>query len=490
MIKSMEKYGIVKLGWVRNIKRNPSGQNCFDYLSQMVRKPISQKEIDDFIESGDCKIKYYDANGVICEECDAIRLTFNLPYTDRSGNYMINGVFTRETTGNSFVGVKWEWAPCIQNYCINNPGCIQLLRNLSNCQNIDTDNIESYIASDVTYLNGAGCSHFQDGTDVNSDTSKFARFETTLRTATNEEIFGWLTKNIKGNFDGVDWGTLQDFEYARKNRESFFLGRMTFNDQESCECFLESIVKKSIPEPWTYKDRTTDSKYPILRSYIMFELDRLFYEKEELKWNNKLLYNKSRNKVLFNTNLIDKFGHDLNIVGDLKIIGGKEYVSNPQVCSSTLHLKKIGFESMGPTPPRFFNSIDEICFHCDWDIDSSIERYEHIIEERIGRFPEKYQEMGTDDLGHKIDNAIKFAKRIAQRNYKFIVPMYYPVKNRIQLLMPIYLDSAYTDKPDFALVLTPHASEKVYTPETILGLDEVYQDARLVAKPEESWLKL
>lgn len=54
--------------------------------------------------------------------------------------------------------------------------------------------------------------------------------------------------------------------------------------------------------------------------------------------------------------------------------------------------------------------------------------------------------------------------------------------------MPIYLENSYTSQPDFALVLTPHADERVYTPETILGLDEVYQDARLVAKPEESWL--
>ena len=66
--------------------------------------------------------------------------------------------------------------------------------------------------------------------------------------------------------------------------------------------------------------------------------------------------------------------------------------------------------------------------------------------------------------------------------------MYYPAKKRIQLLMPIYLETSYTSRPDFALVLTPHAQEKLYTPETILGLDEVYQDARLIAKPEESWL--
>ena len=125
---------------------------------------------------------------------------------------------------------------------------------------------------------------------------------------------------------------------------------------------------------------------------------------------------------------------------------------------------------------------------CNWDIDCNVSKYEHIIEQRIERFPDRYKDLEADDLGQKMDNAIEFAKKIAQRNYKFIIPMYYPTAHRIQLLMPIYLETSYTSQPDFALVLTPHANERVYTPETILGLDEVYQDARLVAKPEESWL--
>ena len=133
--------------------------------------------------------------------------------------------------------------------------------------------------------------------------------------------------------------------------------------------------------------------------------------------------------------------------------------------------------------------MNEIIFHCDdWEIDKDLEKYEHIIEDRKERFPEKYQELATDDLGRRLNNAIQLAKKIAQRNYKFIVPMYYPTARRIQLLMPIYLETSYSSHPDFALVLTPHADEKLYTPETILGLDEVYQDARLIAKPEESWL--
>lgn len=176
------------------------------------------------------------------------------------------------------------------------------------------------------------------------------------------------------------------------------------------------------------------------------------------------------------------------IVGDVLEVANRIYISELKISPSKMELRKMDFENSDPMPPTFFNDINEIIFHSDWEIDQDISKYEHIIEDRKERFPHKYQDLTADDLGLKLDNAINFAKKIAQRNYKFIVPMYYPTAKRIQLLMPIYLETSYTSHPDFALVLTPHAEEKLYTPETILGLDEVYQDARLIAKPEESWL--
>jgi hypothetical protein len=64
--------------------------------------------------------------------------------------------------------------------------------------------------------------------------------------------------------------------------------------------------------------------------------------------------------------------------------------------------------------------------------------------------------------------------------------MYRPQENKLQLLMPIYLSGSFTNKPDFALVLD--LEDGIYTPETILPLDAAYQNARLIAKPDELWL--
>lgn len=87
-----------------------------------------------------------------------------------------------------------------------------------------------------------------------------------------------------------------------------------------------------------------------------------------------------------------------------------------------------------------------------------------------------------------LDSAIDYAVAITQRNYKFVVPMYRPQTDSIQLLMPIYLEGTFQQCPDFALVLTPDSKECIYTPETILPLDAAYQNARLIAKPDETWL--
>lgn len=188
---------------------------------------------------------------------------------------------------------------------------------------------------------------------------------------------------------------------------------MAFDTIDVCNTFLEKLESKTIEEPWEYKNRKDPKfKYPILKSYLEFELDRLYYEQEKYGWDEKILYNKDRTKALFNTNLIDKFGHDLNIMGDVRLLGGREIICNLEMCPTILSLRKLRFENYKPLPPKFFEDINEIVFHCEWAIDRSVSKYEHIIEQRIERFPDKYKDLEADDLGQKMDNAIEFAKRL------------------------------------------------------------------------------
>ena len=74
------------------------------------------------------------------------------------------------------------------------------------------------------------------------------------------------------------------------------------------------------------------------------------------------------------------------------------------------------------------------------------------------------------------------------------VPQYRPAckgeVGRIQFLMPIYLDTQYSSQPDFALVLNDERIGKArfYTPETVLELSWAYNNARVICKPDDTWL--
>ena len=478
------KFGLLKLGWVTNLKPNEKGQNCVSFLSQLIGRKITLNEINTFIESDDFNLEFIDNDGNITEEEFSSGFRFKLPWQDVKGDD-VYGYYTKK--GSIFSGVMWQSDLGMKKYGDIDPTCWEKLKNICGID-ITEVNIGEYINSKIEYYNGAGYTS-KDGIPTNEKTGKFIKFSTNINTDEGL-IVGWFTKNFKGRFEGISWGTENDFKAAQDLREQFYVGRMVFDNLEECNLFLDNLKGKIIPEPWEYKRKKDDTfKNPILKSYLQFELDRLFYEQDVLNYPDRIVFNESKNKVLFNTNLINKYGKDLKIVGTLLEISNKIYLSELEISPSTSDLKKMGFDSLKePMTPMFFKDINEIIFHCDWEIDQSMKSYEHILEDRIERFPEKYRDLTPDDLGQRLDNAINLARRIAQRNYKFIVPMYYPTKKRIQLLMPIYLESSYSSHPDFALVLTPNADDKLYTLETILGLDEVYQDARLIAKPEESWL--
>ena len=88
--------------------------------------------------------------------------------------------------------------------------------------------------------------------------------------------------------------------------------------------------------------------------------------------------------------------------------------------------------------------------------------------------------------------------KVAKSNYKFIVPQYRFVDeadewekekgSRAQLLMPIYLKCDMSQQPDGVLILDIEKDTQTYCPKTILTLDMVYKNARLIAKPSEEWL--
>ncbi len=487
------------LGLIGNFRKNENGKNYLTILKDFLGKDISDedlsKDLDDFVGSSDFSIEYLDGDGAIVEnEADSLAFRFRLPWESKYGT-PVYGLFTRKSKDLRFVGVKWE------SESLNDFGNVrkQSLGQLNEMSGENITDIRNVSYSNVTYYNGAGYTKYPDGTPVSKGTAKYIIFSTPYKNKDEHtQIVGWFTFN-NGKMQGISWGTEEDFKKHLQLGSEFHssIGRMKFADLRAVNAFLKQVADKCMPEVWAFKDKNGHIGLPILKSYLENELDRLYYEKDVLgangsdaSYKDRIVYNQDRTYAMFNTNLINTFGQDLIIMGKIIGLGGEEYLSDLTVSPSVMQQRMSGYTADAPKPkvPEFFKDINDIVFHVEWVIDTNMNSYNHIIKKRRERFPVQYQEKANNILGTILDSSIKLSQNIARRNYKFIVPMYYPEEHRIQLLMPIYLDGEYTRHPDFALILTPHPEQRIYTPETILGLNEVYMDARLIAKPETSWL--
>ena len=342
----------------------------------------------------------------------------------------------------------------------------------------------------IKYVNRYGYEKDRSGQDIVREKAAYLYFETGLTNKDGENIIGWFERKSKeAVFKGVTWSTKAALCSKIKISKMFRLGELCFDRENDGIIFLEDIAANTIPETWSFKNKPSTINHPILKSYLenTFEVLRKEYDKGAA---NKLVYSNDGKHLVFNTNLLDKYFHEIWVVVDVRTNnGGTKLLVNPRRVKKELDLYKMGFpRDTKPEQPRFFENIEEVIYQPTWKIDKDFDKFAHIIDQRRDRFPEEMKNASSDELGRKLDDAISFAVAIAQRNYKFIVPMYRPQTGHIQLLMPIYLKGTYSTQPDFALILSPDPENEYYIPETILPLDAVYQNARLIAKPDDTWL--
>ena len=114
----------------------------------------------------------------------------------------------------------------------------------------------------------------------------------------------------------------------------------------------------------------------------------------------------------------------------------------------------------------------ELVFDYRLPIRSNID---HILgdEENLTRIPASLMGEGNSLLLRRaFEGAVVEAARRAAANYTLAVPQFYG--GRIQLLLPLCLTG---DKDGF------------YAARTCLTLDMAYNNARLICRPETSWIK-
>ena len=242
---------------------------------------------------------------------------------------------------------------------------------------------------------------------------------------------------------------------------------------------IEFMAKKlSDPEPWEFSD-ALENKYSILKNY----LEHIF---RKLKQEGKVAHTQDNRYACFNTGLVTKNLEEIYAFFEI-YKNPKPGYDNPPFCfkafckKSDYQLLK-EFHSNLPEIANFFQNPEDLIFNPNCEL---IPQIDYIISDNIDRFPSPMRTLGDAEVRRRLEGAIDEVRKMVRTNYKIAVPQYYD--NKIQLLLPLCLTPG-SPNPDLALV-THKLNSNTYTARTCLTLKMAYNNARLIVKPQSSWLK-
>ena len=234
--------------------------------------------------------------------------------------------------------------------------------------------------------------------------------------------------------------------------------------------WLQALAEMAEPEVWSY--RLTPSPYdkPILHSYLRYTFSRL--EDEE-----KVKVAQSGRRAAFNTGLVTRNQEEIFAY----------FVPNPVPAHQPWRLKAFVqatdrefLENFGAALPELANYFtDPSVLLYDRRLQLHI-NIDHILE-HMERFPESVRD-SPFVARQLVTSAESNTKKRVYRNYKTAIPQFY--QGKVQLLLPLCLQKA--DQADLALVVSRIGD--AYRGDTVLTLDMAYNNARLLARPDNEWL--
>jgi hypothetical protein len=248
----------------------------------------------------------------------------------------------------------------------------------------------------------------------------------------------------------------------------------SYND--AIKYLAEKLADKE--DEWDFSDKK-NSTYAILKNY----LEHIF---RKLQQEKKIHFTKDNKYACFNTGLVTENWEEIYAFFE-QYKNPKNKCDNPLFCFKAF-LKKsnrellMHFHGNLPEIADFFQKPEELIFNPQCEL---IPEIDHIIEDNKERFPDHMQNCDNAEMRRKLEGAIEEVKRKVKTNYKIAVPQYF--NGRIQLLLPLCL-TPNSKNPDLALVVHK-LNDTTYTARTCLTLKMAYNNARLIVKPQSSWLK-
>ncbi len=220
--------------------------------------------------------------------------------------------------------------------------------------------------------------------------------------------------------------------------------------------YKEDILNVIAKENWS------NETYPnnkILTNYMVHTYKKLTSEKN-------VIINKDY--TLFNTGLFTEFYQPIYAYHDKN---GLQFLT----------AYELGNMNISERPPRANYFADPSLLLFDWHYEINV-NYKHILKDinNLQRIPDRLKD--DKNILNNLNGSIDTMKKKVSANYKLAIPQYY--EGKIQLLLPLCLEDDET--PSLALTVTKVGN--FYQGHTCLTLDMAYNNARLIAKPENNWL--
>jgi hypothetical protein len=272
---------------------------------------------------------------------------------------------------------------------------------------------------------------------------------------------------------------------------------------------LEKLNKFVLPEQWYYGQKF-EGKYPILDSYLKFTFYRLQLEKK---------VKEGKEFAAFNTGLVDKKYKPVYALFK-KEERKPEWVFNNFCVDGEDWPGKQLVSNFRPLPERanYFKKVIDMIY--DTTAGKPSLDHNHILIENVARLPQAFivdncpkgfqlkdispmepeeRKEYFNNLGEaikrdernfrymkgRLDDAVELAIQRTVWNFKTAIPMYFPRRDKMSLLLPLSLVN--DEKVDIALVME-RVQSGAYLGHTILPLHLAYSNARLVTRPDSDWL--
>ncbi|USQ80107.1 DUF3825 domain-containing protein [Ornithinimicrobium faecis] len=238
---------------------------------------------------------------------------------------------------------------------------------------------------------------------------------------------------------------------------------------------LQALAQLAEEEDWTGAG-AGDRPLPILGSYIRYTYQRLTMEE-------KIAVSEDGEFAALNTGLLTVHAEDI-----FGLFQRNDH-NNPR--AQQWKFRRWATESDRdilrnfPNPPEmatYASKASDLVYDMDRDLKLA---YDHILVDNIDRFP---SDLATEPRRARqaLDHAVDLTLKRTRRNFKMVVPQWYPRTQENGFLLP--LDLTGSGAADLALVVSA-IGDTAYRGHTILTLEMAYTVARLVSRPDSEWLK-